>query len=808
MTDKEKARAYDKLLVKAKQIYNKENDVLIMHTLEDLFPEIKESEDEKIMKGLIDYFSNFHLQTFAGLDPKKILAWLEEQDRQDLEWSKEENDKLSTIIAWIKDYPRLAKFNEEAFVRANNYAEWLKSIRNKYVPIKKIEHLKSQGEQKLADNPKPRFKAGQTIVNIYHNPDTDSSVGKIKEVTNDKYIFEGGSYIMISEQDYWKLDVEPKFKPGEWIAHNEANFVFQIISVGPNAYEVVNPDGYPKSIPFKNEEDYHLWTIHDVKEGDLVVEDKIPKHPSPFIAVFKAIGPDPDTFNSHCFIDFDGNFNDGDIGHDASNLHPATKEQRGILEKAITDSGFTFDSEKKELKDTKQKSDEHRFHEGEWIVSDSNNIAYIESVSKTEYNLQYKNGRREKMSINYVDKCWHSWTIQDVKDGDVLAEDSCIFIIKKLIQDNNAKVYCCLFDDGDFDINFNLGFDDTSTYPAAKEQRDHLFSEMKEKGYEWLEETKELKETGQEPSKPKFHEGEWIISDTVDKDYRICKITGIKDGNYSIESTCGYKGYNRTEVFDNTYRPWTIDEAKDGDVLAAKECYVIFKEITGLNIRCYCTYHYMGFSPSLSLGTLQNKAAFHPATKEESDTLWKAITNGGLKWNAEKKEFTAIKLRFDVDDDTIQYNGLGWSEEDEANLKRFTLYLSCKESLIPEVKSRYISWLNSLKQRIEEKSDKEQLKSLKDCAFPQQQEWSEEDENNINSIVSRLEVDISYWESRSKTRTNEDKRLIDWLKSLRPQNTWKPSKEQIIALRWVLNNVPYNKHKEEINGLLDQIKEL
>ena len=37
---------------------------------------------------------------------------------------------------------------------------------------------------------------------------------------------------------------------------------------------------------------------------------------------------------------------------------------------------------------------------------------------------------------------------------------------------------------------------------------------------------------------------------------------------------------------------------------------------------------------------------------------------------------------------------------------------------------------------------------------------------------------------------------------------WKPSNEQIIALRWVLNNIPYNKHKEEISGLLDQIKEL
>lgn len=37
---------------------------------------------------------------------------------------------------------------------------------------------------------------------------------------------------------------------------------------------------------------------------------------------------------------------------------------------------------------------------------------------------------------------------------------------------------------------------------------------------------------------------------------------------------------------------------------------------------------------------------------------------------------------------------------------------------------------------------------------------------------------------------------------------WKTSEEQIVALRWVLNNVPYNKHKEEISGLLDQIKDL
>ena len=34
------------------------------------------------------------------------------------------------------------------------------------------------------------------------------------------------------------------------------------------------------------------------------------------------------------------------------------------------------------------------------------------------------------------------------------------------------------------------------------------------------------------------------------------------------------------------------------------------------------------------------------------------------------------------------------------------------------------------------------------------------------------------------------------------------SEEQIIALRWVLSKIPYNIHKEEISGLLDQIKDL
>ena len=86
----------------------------------------------------------------------------------------------------------------------------------------------------------------------------------------------------------------------------------------------------------------------------------------------------------------------------------------------------------------------------------------------------------------------HLWTIQDAKPGDILAEDTCIFIIKKLNNDLSAKIYCCLYDDGDFELNSTLVFDDTCTYPATKEQHDNLFKKITKEGYIWYSNSKEL----------------------------------------------------------------------------------------------------------------------------------------------------------------------------------------------------------------------------------------------------------------------------------------------------------------------------
>lgn len=142
---------------------------------------------------------------------------------------------------------------------------------------------------------------------------------------------------------------------------------------------------------------------------------------------------------------------------------------------------------------------EPKFKVGDWVT----NGLCAWKIDSIDEDMYYTNhcGIDCGGDIKSIDEEYHIWTIQDAKDGDVLAEDTCTFIIKKLNHDLTAEIYCCLYDDGDFEFNSNLGFDDTCTYPATKEQRDLLFQKMKEAGYEWDAEKKELRKIEQKSAK-------------------------------------------------------------------------------------------------------------------------------------------------------------------------------------------------------------------------------------------------------------------------------------------------------------------
>ena len=81
----EKAKAYDMALERARQLCDYPTTKPFISDLQDLFPELKESEDERIRKALIKYFtlSDEHAYDEAcGVSYRDIVAWLEKQGEQ------------------------------------------------------------------------------------------------------------------------------------------------------------------------------------------------------------------------------------------------------------------------------------------------------------------------------------------------------------------------------------------------------------------------------------------------------------------------------------------------------------------------------------------------------------------------------------------------------------------------------------------------------------------------------------------------------------------------------------------------------
>jgi hypothetical protein len=96
----------------------------------------------------------------------------------------------------------------------------------------------------------------------------------------------------------------------------------------------------------------------------------------------------------------------------------------------------------------------------------------------------------DKICFDVAHQYYRLWTIEDVKDGDVLATKSGKpFVFKDFsdVKHSNAPTAYCGIDTLD---NFIIGsnrhwWTDEEVYPATKEQCDLLFQKMKESGYKW-----------------------------------------------------------------------------------------------------------------------------------------------------------------------------------------------------------------------------------------------------------------------------------------------------------------------------------
>lgn len=91
---------------------------------------------------------------------------------------------------------------------------------------------------------------------------------------------------------------------------------------------------------------------------------------------------------------------------------------------------------------------------------------------------------------------------------------------------------------------------------------------------------------------PKFNVGDWITSSVLG----TARIIGVNDSNeYQLEDTDGKQKFSNIDYVNRTYNKWTIQDAKDGDVLAVSwledknlwEQIIIFKKYHGQDIEGY-----------------------------------------------------------------------------------------------------------------------------------------------------------------------------------------------------------------------------
>lgn len=154
MTQEEKARRYDEALERAKDFYKgykQRDNQLYADDLETIFPELRESEDERIRKAIIDFFNEPGRKEYIlnGFTVDDITAWLEKQGQKPILDFKAKDWYVSKVDG---------------------------KIRNIYHSVDKNE---------------PKFKVGDFIVNDY-------CFGKVIEITNDAYLLDTGQGIPFS----------------------------------------------------------------------------------------------------------------------------------------------------------------------------------------------------------------------------------------------------------------------------------------------------------------------------------------------------------------------------------------------------------------------------------------------------------------------------------------------------------------------------------------------------------------------------------------------------------------------------------
>ena len=319
--------------------------------VEYIFPELKESEDN-VREKLLSAFKSIMVdadedELWYGLSYNDIIAWLEKQGE------KKHKFIIGDIIS-----------NNKIIYRVDNIVK--NAIGQDCYCLVDVKSEKDGTRYLKLDDSDGKFYNNGEITWVCKQVDA-----KFEKQDKQKPINDTDEDIVEAVKDTSILDiVKRKFHKGDWIAHDAANFVFQVTSVGSHGYEVCNRENHTHTIIFDNEGNYHLWTITDAKDCDVLSDGTT-------IFIFKELLSDGSVM-SYCDYDTDSGESDAfyplSMNLMCSKINPATKEQHDLLLQKMHDEGYEWNAEKRELKKIEQKYS--------WSEEDENMLKSIIATCK------------------------------------------------------------------------------------------------------------------------------------------------------------------------------------------------------------------------------------------------------------------------------------------------------------------------------------------------------------------------------------------------------------------------------------------
>ena len=184
--------------------------------------------------------------------------------------------------------------------------------------------------------------------------------------------------IIKTHPDYQELElpVEPKFKVGDWITcvDDDGDTSTEMIEdFWGDKVRLIDCDGVFTLYPKSELKQYHLWSIADAKDGDVLATDNI-------ICIFRKLDKDGYYIISPCVytvkdgleIISDENDTIGSYG-----FKPATKEDRELLFRKMKEAGYEWNADKKELRKIQPHYDIANFKPFDKVlVRDSNSLKW------------------------------------------------------------------------------------------------------------------------------------------------------------------------------------------------------------------------------------------------------------------------------------------------------------------------------------------------------------------------------------------------------------------------------------------------